>query len=137
MEICELAGAGDLSDEARAERDSLTKSATARSSFGLNDQLAGRVFEDADADVIVGQPGFELLRDFCKHFVRIQSGNRVARNGIQQRKMARFGAFFLEEPRVFYGDASFAGEHTHQFEMALVKNALVFGEDGHRADGVI
>src|SRR5690349_18516986 len=51
--------------------------------------------------------------------------------------MARFGAFFVEETRIFDGDAGFAGQHAKQLEMAFIKSALVVGENGHGADGVV
>jgi hypothetical protein len=51
--------------------------------------------------------------------------------------VARFGPLFVKEAGVFDGDAGFAGEHAEQFEVALVKSALVVGENGHGADGVV
>src|SRR5580692_6385782 len=51
--------------------------------------------------------------------------------------MPRFGALFVEEARIFNGDARFASEDAHQFEVSLIKGAFVFGKNGHHADGVV
>src|SRR5690348_12548701 len=129
--------ARDVTDEARAERNALAKSAATRARFGLDHDFARGVIQRADADVVVGESSFQLLGDFREHLVGIQRGDGVARNGIEQRQVARFGALFVEETSVFDGDAGFAGEHAEQLEMALIKSALVVGENGHGADGVV
>src|SRR5277367_6857113 len=51
--------------------------------------------------------------------------------------MTRLGALFVEEPRVFDGDARFAREDAHQFEMSFIKRTLVLRKNGHDADGMV
>src|SRR5579859_5741427 len=126
-----------MTDQARAQRDAAAECAPASPRFGLDDELAGGILEHADADVVVGQAGFELLRDFRQHFVGIQGGDGVARNRVEQREMTRLGALFVEKAGVFDGDTRFAGEHAHQLKMPLIKRALVIGKDCHGADGVV
>src|SRR5579872_1287876 len=126
-----------MADEAGAERDAAAERTAASAGFGLHDKFACRVFEHADTDVILRQARFELLGNLGQHFVGVERGDGITRNGVEKRKMTRFGALLVEEPRVFDGNACLAGEHTHEFKMPLVKRALVFGKHGHRADGVV
>src|SRR5690348_2562794 len=126
-----------MTDQACAQRDAATECAPAGPGLGLDDEFAGGIFEHADADVVVGQAGFELFRDFRQHFVGIQGGDSVSRNRVQQGEMTRLGALFVEKARVFDGDTRFAGEHAHQLQMPLIKRALVIGKNGHGADGVV
>src|SRR5580704_16198670 len=51
--------------------------------------------------------------------------------------MACFGAFFVEETRVFNRDAGFTREDAHQLEMPLVEHALVFGKNCYDTDGLV
>src|SRR5580704_2703214 len=126
-----------MANEAVAEGDAAAEGATASAGFGLHDKFARRVFEHADANVIVGQARFELLGNFGEHFIGIERGDGIAGNRVQKRKMAGLGAFLMEQARILNGDTGLAGQHAHEFEVALVKCALMVGKDGHGADGVV
>ncbi len=126
-----------MTDETRAQRNAPAQTSAALPGLGLHHDFASSVVENADADVIVGEALFELLGNLREHFVGIQSGDGVARNNIEQREVARLGALFLEESRVFDGDTGFAGQHAQQFQVAFVKGALVIGENRHGPDGAV
>ena len=73
-----MAVARHLADQARAERYALAQGATPFSRFGLDHHFARRVIQHADADVIVGQTGFQLFGDLGEHLVRIERGDGVS-----------------------------------------------------------
>src|SRR6202041_1626307 len=52
--VGQLAAARDMADEATAQGNAPAESSAASAGFGLHHELAGRVFEHADADMIVG-----------------------------------------------------------------------------------
>ena len=87
--------------------------------------------------MVVGEALFELFGDFCEHLVGIERADGMAGNVVEQRQVARAGLLFLEQARVLNGDAGFAGQHAHQFEMSLVKHALLRAVRDHHADGAI
>src|SRR5690349_16204525 len=132
-----LAVARNVADEAFAKGDALAERAAARARFGLDYNFARGVVERADTDVVVGKSGFQLLGDFREHLVGIQRGDGVARNGVDQGQVTRFGALVVEEPGVFDGDASFAGQHAKQFEVPFIKSSFVIRENSHGANGVV
>jgi hypothetical protein len=73
----------------------------------------------------LGQAALQLLGDLGEHLVGIQRGDGVSRNSVEQREVARLGALFLKQPCILNGDARFAGQHAHQFEMPFVKGVVV------------
>ena len=52
--------------------------------------------ENCDANVIVGQAVFDLLRDLVQHFRRIQGRNRMTRYVVDERQMPRLFLFLGE-----------------------------------------
>ncbi len=106
-------------------------------SLRLNHNFARRVIQYAHADVIVGQPVFQLFGHLRQHFVRIQGSDRVPRNGIQQRQVPRLGALLLKQSRIFDSNARFAGQHPQQLQVPFVKRFLLIGIHRHRTDGAV
>ena len=132
-----VSGPRDLAHDSAAERHSLAQRAPSLARFRLDDDLSRRILQLPDADVVVRKSFLELLRDFREHLVGIQGRNRVARNVVQQREMARFRAFLVEKPRVLDGNAGFAGQDAQQLEMSFIEGAVGVREDGHRANRVV
>ena len=126
-----------LPNQARSQRYAMPHRAAACAAFRLNHQLARRIIQHADPDVVVRQPLFELLRDLRQHLVRIQRRNRISRNRVQQRQMPRLRPLFVEEPRVLNRDARLARQHPHQLQMPFVERVIVIRENSHRADCVV
>src|SRR5258708_305192 len=134
---CGFPGARHLADEAGVERQTLSKRVTACAAFGLDDEFARGVIEQGDADVVVAEAVFELLGDFGEDFVRIERGDGVAGDEVEQAEMAGLGALILEEARIFNGDAGFAGENAEEFEMPFVVGPIVVGVDAERSNGLV
>ena len=109
----------------------------ARAGFGLHDQLLRGVVEDGDADVIVVEMLFHFGGDLREHLVGIERGDGVAGDVVDQGELARFFLLLLEEPRVFHGDAGFAGQDAQEFHMALVERVFLRAVHGHHADGAV
>jgi len=82
--------------KARAQGNALAEGPAAFPGFGLDHHFARGILQHADAEVIVGQAGFKLLGDFGEHLVRIERGDSVPRNGIEQREVPGLGAFLVE-----------------------------------------
>jgi len=86
---------------------------------------AGRVVQHADADVIVGQAGFELLGDLGEHLVGIEGGRiGVSRNRIEERKVAALLVRSSLKRRAFFnGDNSLRWQVTRsKFQVAFVEH---------------
>ena len=81
--VRQLAAASDMANEAGAQRNAASERAAARAGFGLHHEFARGIFQHADAYVVVGQAGLELLRDLGQHFVRVKSRDRIARNCVE------------------------------------------------------
>ncbi len=126
-----------MADQARSQGDALPQRPAALSRLGLDHHFPRRVIQYADADVIVGQAGFELFGNFGEHLVRIKSRDGVPRNGVQQGEVPRLGTLFAEQAGVFDGDTRFTCEDAQKFQVPFVKHTLVVGVHGHRADGMI
>jgi len=111
--------ASDVADETGAKRNALTESAAARARFGLDYDFARGVIQQADADVVVGKSRLQLPGNFREHLVGVQRGNGVAGNSVEQGQVARFGAFFVKETRVFDGDAGLVCEGGRKVDLFI------------------
>src|SRR6202008_4051760 len=91
----------------------------------------------SNADVIVSQAVFELLGYFGQNFVRVERGDGVLRNQVQQAEVARLRAFFLKQAGILNGDACFAGQDAKQFQMAFVEGPVLIGKHTQGADDAV
>ena len=106
-----------------------------RSRFGLDHDFLGRIIQQPDSDVRVVQSLFQFFRDLGEHFIRVERGNDVAGNVVEQRQVARFRPLLAEQPRIFQSDDRFAGQHAHHFQVPDVERAFLGTLQDHGSDG--
>ena len=133
----DLAGARYLAYQSLTQENAATESVATRAGFGLDLEFLGGVFENGDADVIVGKRVFDFGGDLGEHLFGIQSSDGVAGDIVDQRELLGFLLLFGEEAGVFDGDGGFAGEDAQQLDVAFIESALLRAVDGHDADGLV
>ena len=133
----DLAGARYLAYQSFTQENAATERVATRAGFGLDLEFLGGVFENGDADVIVGERVFDFGGDLGEHFFGIQSGDGVAGDIVDQCELLGFSLLFGEEAGVFDGDGGFAGEDAQQLDVAFIESAFLRAVDGHHADGLV
>ena len=82
-----------LANAAFAQLEAPVQPLGAMAGFDLDDHLTGFVIEDAQPDVIVGQPEVKLGGDGGQHLFRVQGGDGAAGNIVEQFQLT--GALLL------------------------------------------
>ena len=100
--------------------------------FNLDDHLTGFVVEDAQPDVIVGQPEVKLGGDGGQHLFWVQGGDGAAGNIVEQLQLA--GALLLarEQARIFHRHCHLRGQDGQNVHVPQVKG--LFLSEAERPD---
>ncbi len=138
VETLRCSGARDATQNARAQRESLSARFNAGAGFRFDLDVFCGVIENADADMVEAERFLNFDHNFVEHLLGIFARNGGLRNIVEKRKMMGTSLLLGKETCIFDGDGNLSGGGLHDLEIPRFEEIFaIVAHRRHNTSGLI